>query len=61
MTTDLSNLQMTIEGIRAERFPALPAGLVRSILQVEADHQEDSQRRSGQSKVRALVDNALEG
>jgi hypothetical protein len=59
MAADLGNLQATIEAIRAERFPAIPSELVQEILQVEADHQEDTQRRLGQNKVRALIDNAL--
>ena len=39
--SSLSDLQETVEAIRAERYPNLPAEVVRRILDVEDEHVED--------------------
>lgn len=59
MTTDLTHIMATLETIRSERFPAVPPELIEEILEAEAHHQEDSQRKLGQSKTRAAIDAAL--
>lgn len=59
MTADLSHIKKTLETIRTERFPDVPSELIAEILEAEANHQEDSQRKLGQSKTRAAIDAAL--
>jgi hypothetical protein len=60
MATDLKHIKATLDSLRAERFPAVPLELINEILDAEADHQEEGQRKIRLSKVRAAVDAALE-
>ncbi len=36
-TNDMSDLQQSVERLRKERFPSLPAELVREIVSIEAE------------------------
>lgn len=39
--SDFAELIATVEQVRAERYPSLPADLIAQILTVEAQHPED--------------------
>jgi hypothetical protein len=58
MTNPLTDLEATVERVRAERFPALPADLVASILKIEAECVEsrsEAARRVG-AAIQAFLD-----
>ena len=39
--SDFAELMATVEQVRAERYPFLPAALVAHILSIESEHPED--------------------
>jgi Fe-S-cluster formation regulator IscX/YfhJ len=52
--SSLSDLQQTVEAIREERYPTLPADVVRKILELEDQHVED--RGPAPRLVEAVID-----
>jgi hypothetical protein len=60
MATDLSHIRETLEIIRLEQHPNIPAQLIDMILEAEADHQEEGQRRLALAKTRSAIDAAVQ-
>jgi len=58
MTTPLSQLEQTVEAVRAARFPKLPAELVEAILKIEnecVENRSEVERRES-TAIQAFLD-----
>ncbi len=58
MTNPLADLEATVEKVRAEHFPSLPADLVETILKIEAEcveNRTEATRRAG-AAIQAYLD-----
>lgn len=58
MTNPATDLHATVERVRAERFPALPADLVATILTIEAEcveNRSEATRRAA-AAIQAFLD-----
>ena len=58
MTTPLSQLEPTVEAVRAARFPKLPAELVEAILKIEnecVENRSEAERRVANA-IQAFLD-----
>lgn len=58
MTNPLTDLEATVERVRAERFPALPPSLALSILHIEAEcieNRSEAARRVA-AEIQAFLD-----
>jgi hypothetical protein len=54
MTNPQTDLEATVERVRAERFPALPADLVAAILKIESECVET--RSEATRRVNAAIE-----
>ena len=55
--SDFAELIATVERVRAEKYPHLPADLVREILEAEAAYPDD--RSNAVREIRRLASEAL--
>lgn len=58
MTDELEDLVTTLEEIREEKYPEIPDGLVRQIVEIEFDSIDE--RSQAQSQVRDVIESHLE-
>ena len=58
MTNPLTDLEATVERVRTERFPTLPADLVAAILKIEAESVED--RSEATRRVSGVIQTYLD-
>jgi hypothetical protein len=56
--TEFTNLIATVEQVRSERYPSLPADLVARILAIEAQHPGN--RAAAMRDIKQVVLHALE-
>ena len=55
----INEIKKVLERIRAEKYPDVPASIVEKIVDVQVNHNEDSEHTEAYNEIKSIVNNYL--